>query len=70
MSKRGVRLKTLADVRRFSARVVNEIYKGEIEVVAGRALLYGCSIISNIIKDDDLEARITALEQQQEGKCL
>jgi len=34
----------------------------------GRVLIYGVNIMATIIRDSDLEARLEALEVQQQGK--
>lgn len=61
---RGVSLKKLSDVRRFMARIINQLHKDEIEESKARTLGYLCSIMRDVIKDSDLEARITELEQK------
>ena len=67
MAKRGMALTTLAHVRRFAAKVANMIYRGDMEESRGRVLIYAASILKDIIKESDLEARITALEAQLKG---
>lgn len=64
---RGIRLKSLSDIRRFAARISNEVYKGQLDLSTGRALLYGCSILSAIVKDSELEARLENLEKEMKG---
>jgi len=65
MKKYSVRLKSLADIRRFLARVANDLDKDEIEAGKARTLTYIGSILSQVIRDSDLEARISALEENQ-----
>ncbi len=62
MSVRGIRLKSLSDIRRFVAKVTNQLHKDEITTEKARALAYLCGILCNIVKDTDLENRIKALE--------
>jgi hypothetical protein len=64
VSSRGIRLNSLQDVRRFLARIANELYKKKIETDAARALGYIGSIIISAIKDSDLEERIEKIEKQ------
>jgi hypothetical protein len=58
------RLKTLSDVRRYLAGLVNRLEDGKIDPsIAGRAG-YLCNILSSCIKDSTLEQRIEALEKE------
>jgi len=59
---KGVTLKTLADVRRFLARVTNELYQDTIPESRARALIYAGSVLKSIIESGDLETRIQELE--------
>ena len=61
---RGVTLKTLADVRRFIARITNELYQDAIPESRARALIYAGSVLKSIIESSDLESRIAELEQK------
>lgn len=62
------RLKTLADVRRYLAGLVNRLENGEVDPsIAGRAG-YLCNILSSCIKDSDIEARIAKLEKEISNK--
>ena len=67
MTTRGVRFHNLKDVRRFMAKVINRLDKGEIDTDKARAFGYLCSTITTIIKDDDIETRLKTLEQQFEN---
>ncbi|MBU0992253.1 MAG: hypothetical protein KJ737_07135 [Proteobacteria bacterium] len=60
---RSIRLKTLADLRRFLARVVNQLHGGQIEEGTARTFAYILSIMKEIIKDSDLEQRLEAVER-------
>lgn len=62
-SKRGVRLKSLLDIRRFMARIANQLNRDVIDAGKARTLAYICSIMASIVKDADLETRIDALEK-------
>ena len=66
MSK-GVRLQTLTDVRRFMAKITNQLYRGELETDRARTLGYLCNNITTVIRDNDLEQRLKTLEQQFEN---
>lgn len=63
---RGVRLKTLADVRRFMAKIINQLHNDEIEESKGRTLAYMSSILKDVLKESDFEERIAQLEKQAE----
>lgn len=62
------RLKTLTDLRRYLGHVLNQFEQGEIDSHHVRTVAYSVNILSNIIDNGDLEARIEALEEQQGGK--
>lgn len=61
--KTQIRLKTLSDIRRFLARVLNDLDADRIPESKAKALGYICSIMKDIIRDSDLEQRIEKLEQ-------
>jgi hypothetical protein len=61
---RGIRLQSLADVRRFTAKTINQVYKNQITIEQGRCLGYLLSILASVIRDSDLEQRIEKLEKQ------
>jgi len=68
---RGVTLKSLADVRRFMAKIINQLHKGEIEESKGRTLAYMSSILKDIVKESDFEQRMAEIEKRlkdQNGK--
>lgn len=65
--KYQVRLKTLADVRRFLARVANDLDADIIEKDKARCLGYLCSTLQAVIRDSTLEERVAALEKSVEG---
>ena len=59
---RGVRLKTLADIRRFMAKIINQLHRNEIDESRGRTLAYMSSILKDVLKESDIEERVAALE--------
>ena len=63
MIKYTKRLKTLSDLRRFLASQISALDKNEIDENRLRCMAYGLGVLSGIIKDSDLEARLTALEK-------
>jgi len=66
MKKR--RLKSLEDLRRWLADAGNRLESGNIDVTHARTVAYLCSVMSGIIKDSDLEARLEALEKSMEKR--
>ncbi len=62
--KTQIRLKTLLDVRRFLARVLNDLDTNRIQESKAKAFAYICSIMKDIIRDSDLEQRIAKLEKE------
>ena len=68
--KRGKRLKTLSDVRRYLASLINRTENLEVEAsVAGR-LAYIASILKATIAETDIEIRLKALEEKISRKEL
>ena len=68
MVKYSKRLKTLSDLRRFLAAQITALDKNEIDENRLRCMAYGLGVLSGIIKDSDLEARLTALEKAAEAQ--
>lgn len=68
MKKRGVSLSKLSDIRRFMASVVNRLDRDEIQESKARTFGYLSSILRDVIKDCDLESRITELENNLKEK--
>lgn len=65
MSKK--RLKTLADVRRYLASLVNRVESGDMDEGKAGKLAYISNILISCIKDSDLEERILKLEESMKG---
>ncbi len=62
--KTQIRMKSLTDVRRFMARVINDLDDNRIFESKARTLGYLCSVLRDIIRDSDLEERILKLEME------
>lgn len=58
------RLKTLADIRRYLAGLINRVEAGEVDPSVMSKLAYVSNVLAGIIKDSDIEARIERLEQE------
>lgn len=64
--KTQIRLKSLGDIRRFMARIANDLDGNRIQESKARTLGYLCSVMRDIIKDSDLESRVLKLEREIE----
>ncbi len=64
--KYSVRLNTSDSVRRYLARVINQLNNDEISSNKARNLGYLLNILVGIIEISDLEERIMKLEKQTE----
>lgn len=64
--KNQIRLKSLGDIRRFMARVLNDLDCEKISETKARTLGYLCSVLRDVVKDSDLEARVLKLEKEME----
>ena len=63
------RFNTLSDCRRYLADALNRLESGEIESDGVRVRSYSVGILSKIIENSDLEARVKALETKiEEGR--
>ena len=51
-TRRGIRLKTIADVRRLLAKTTNRLLKKEIDVNEARALAYLASVLLQVLERD------------------
>ena len=65
---RKTRFNSLQDCKRFLARITNQLNQDEITESKAKSLGYLVSLLQGLIKDDDLEQRLQALEKQMETK--
>lgn len=61
---RNFRLDSLDALRRFHGRILNEVRNGQLDAVLGSKLSYMVNIHAGLLKDGDLETRLTELEQR------
>ena len=61
--KRSIRLKTVFDVNRFLAKLINGVYRDEIDPSKGTKLAYLCGVMLRAFELSDLEQRIATLEE-------
>jgi len=60
------RLKSLHDVRKYLADLINATRTGEVEASLAGRLGFLLNILKSVIADSDLEARIIKLESEVE----
>lgn len=60
---RHYRLKTLDDLRRYLARLINETEAGAIDPAVSGRLGYLANILKSVISEADLESRVAELER-------
>ena len=60
------RLKSLGDIRKYLAYVLNEYENGQADETKVKTVAYCCNILSGVIKDSEIESRLAALEQQMQ----
>ena len=58
------RLKSLSDVRRYLANLVNETRSGQVDLDMAGKIGYLLNILKSIISEGDLEKRIEQLEEE------
>lgn len=61
--KQRKRLKTISDLRRYTANLINQTASGLIEPSLAGKLGFLLNILKSIISDGDLETRIKKLEE-------
>lgn len=66
--KRLPRMKSAGDVHHFLARIIRELYRGEIEESRASKIGYLCNILLKAIDEGDLEKRIAALEDSLKSR--
>ena len=54
------------DIRRFMARVLNDLDADKTAESKARTLGYLCSVLRDVVKDSDLENRVKKLEKEME----
>ena len=64
IKKQRKRLKTMSDLRRYLANLINETASGRIEPSLGGKLIYMLNTLKGIISDGDLEERVCSLEKE------
>ncbi|MHA1544607.1 MAG: hypothetical protein ACTSU8_05680 [Alphaproteobacteria bacterium] len=62
------RLKSIEDVRRYMADLINRAEAGEIEDTTASRLANMANILAGLISSSDLEKRLAALEENQKGQ--
>jgi hypothetical protein len=58
----------MADLRRFMAKIINDLHADRITETRGRTLAYMASVLKAIVETGDLETRLEALEQKFQEK--
>ena len=62
------RLKTLEDLRRYLANLINRTESGKVEPGLAGKLGFLANSLARVIEGSDLEPRIEKLEKQLKGK--
>ncbi|MCD6271394.1 MAG: hypothetical protein J7K30_00780 [Deltaproteobacteria bacterium] len=62
------RLKTMSDMRRYLAALINETRNGEIAPDLARQVGYLLNILKGVVLDSDFEKRIEKLETEIKKK--
>lgn len=61
---RSVQLQTISDVNRFLAKIINLLYRDEIEQSKAGRLGYLSNLLISGLRDQDLEERVKKLEER------
>lgn len=69
--KRGIRLKTALDIQRFLAKIINGVFRDEVDTLKGTKLAYICNVMLKSQElgqmEERMEERIKALEQGKQN---
>jgi len=65
--KRAIRLRTARDARRFLAKLVNGVYRDEDDAAKAAKIGYLLSIFIRSLEVDELERRVSEIEQKLGG---
>ncbi len=57
------RFKTLDDIRRYAADVINRLEAGELDDAGAKTRMYCVNVITGVVKDSTLESRIASIEE-------
>lgn len=63
------RLASAQDLKTFLADIMNRVHRGELDVSVARCLGYLSQVMHSVIATNDIEARLHALEEQQNDKA-
>jgi hypothetical protein len=66
--KKGPRLKSIADISLFMARIIRETYRGELDPSVSSKLGYLCNIHKSCLEMSDIEQRLEKLESSMQRK--
>ena len=58
------RFKTLEDIRRYLANVLDRLEAKELDGVEAKVRAYIAQVLAGIVKDSDLESRVLELEER------
>lgn len=56
------RFKTLDDLRRYGADVLNRLESGDLDETRAKSRMYCINVLSGVLRDGELEERVNALE--------
>lgn len=58
------RFRTMAGVRRFVASILANLSEGQVDTDRARVMIYGAKVLSELIRDSELEKRVLDLERK------
>lgn len=66
--KRSIRLRTALDVRRLLSKLINGMYRDEIDTLKGTKIAYLCNVMLKAQELSEIESRLKALELKNNDK--
>lgn len=59
----SIHLRSANDIRRLLSVVINSLRRDEMESLKARTIIYGCSVLLNVIETATLEERLKKIEE-------
>lgn len=66
--RRSIRLRTALDVRKLLSKLINGMYRDEIDDTKGTKIAYLCNVFLKSHEISEIESRLKALEEKTNDK--
>ena len=66
--RRSIRLRTALDIRKLLSKLINGMYRDEIDDTKGKNIAYLCNVFLKSHEISEIETRLSALEKKTNDK--